>query len=308
MADAPLSVWSAPVSIGARAVLLFLWRCARADRPTAWPSQSLIVDVTGQHPRTVQKQLRELREAGLIEAAGTVGRGVIVWRLTPGHIAASDSTPGHIAGPPPAISPPPTLVGSPKEAQPNGDEEDDHHETASISHISDAPNLREKRRIAAIKIWEAHEQRCVDREIGRAARGGGLRRPSKKDINAIIRCASQLRTQENLEERRAWLILRDAAVAAVDRAADARDEGDDFAEKLCMWRRRDPFGGKKLGAMLDELDRKIRAERAASRNREGANVQSEDRRRELEERAKAQRFRMRAVGDFEVNDGKTDTE
>jgi hypothetical protein len=127
---------------------------------------------------------------------------------------------------------------------------------SALTHPVGKETVAQKRKRSARVVWEAHERRCVARGIGREALGGGLRDPQDTDLAAIIRCARKLMKQESLSERVAWLILRDAAVAAVDEAADAKDEGDDFAHKLITWRRRDPFGGKKLGPMLDALQRR----------------------------------------------------
>lgn len=94
--------------------------------------------------------------------------------------------------------------------------------------------------------------------------------------------------QESLQERTAWLILRDAAVAVVDEAADAKEEGDDFAHKLITWRRRDPFGGKKLGPMLQALERKRGQDPAAAPTTvtTGPNRRSDEERAELERRVR----------------------
>lgn len=116
--------------------------------------------------------------------------------------------------------------------------------------------IRQKRRRAAGAVWDAHERKRVDRGIGRPAKGGGLRKARKQDLDAIVRCAAEIQATENVEEKTAWKILRDAALAAVDAAADAAERGDEFADKLKGWRATNPFGGKKLGPMLQELERR----------------------------------------------------
>lgn len=278
MADAPIFAWSAKVSTGARLLLVLLWRFARADRPTAWPSQRTLIDITGSHARTIQRQLSELREHGWIEACGETGDGVTIWRLaegaptdaTPGIPVASGVSPGDHAVPPPAILSSTSLSGEAQvEAQPTtaGEEVEISTVTAlALVPVESNEKIATKRRKAALVVWNAHEQRRVDRQIGRAAIGGGLRKPAPKDIAAIIRCATTLRDQENVQEGTAWRILKDAAIAAVDAAARAMESGTDpeFAKKLRDWRRDDPFGGNKLRAMLRELERSLKQKRVVS--------------------------------------------
>lgn len=116
----------------------------------------------------------------------------------------------------------------------------------------DIATLRTK---AAKAVWRAHEQARVDLLRARRAAGGGLREPTDEDIAALKRCATKLRKQENLDEGGAWRMLRAAAIASVEAAARARANGRESAEQLVEYRRVNPFGGKKLGHMLAELER-----------------------------------------------------
>lgn len=255
--EAPDAAFSAPVSKGARLVLVRLYKYARDYRCTAWPSQRVLADLTGQNERSVRRQLGELEALGWIERESVKPGGQIEWRLR------SDLHDG--SSPPDRSAPPP---GSSMRLHPlHEDQREEQRETTTdgtavvvpISPISDGSlTTAQRRKLAATAVWDAHERQCVERGIGRHALGGEgqLRKPQDTDIAAIIRCARTLMKQEGIQERTAWLILRDAAVAVVDEAADAKEEGDDFAHKLITWRRRDPFGGKKLGPMLDALQRR----------------------------------------------------
>lgn len=287
--EAPDAAFSAPVSAAARLVLVRLYKYARDYRCTAWPSQRVLADLTGQNERSVRRQLGELEALGWIERESVKPGGQIEWRLR------SDLHDG--SAPPDRTTLPP---GSSVQLHPL---QEDQREEQRVSTTEGAaivvPMLptpggklttAQRRKIAATAVWEAHERRCVERGIGRHALGSGgeLRKPQDADIAAIIRCARSLMKQESLQERTAWLILRDAAVAVVDEAADAKEEGDDRAHKLITWRRRDPFGGKKLGPILGALERKRGQDPAAAPTTvtTGPDRRSDEERAELERRVR----------------------
>lgn len=295
--DAPDFVFSADVSIGARLVLVYLWRHARADRPTAWPSARTISLATRQHIRSVRKQLAELNAKGWIGREGVTDGGSIVWCVqsaTPGPTdTASDDQVAAGPGEGVAVRP----LSSLEEAQ----VEDTTSATFALTHPDDGMTLAQRRVATARYVWKCHEEHRVESGLGRHAAGGGLREPAPEDLNAIVRCALRIKKQERIsdaDERRAWGILRAAALAAVDRAVRARDEGDDWAERYAEWRRTDPFGGKKLDRMLAELERQRQERPRPTDFKVGANVRSDEERRELERRVlEQQERRLRVVND-----------
>ncbi len=68
MADAPDTLWLAPVTVGARMLGALLWRYAPHSEaePFVWPAVRTLAEQTGQDARVVRRQLMELRCADLI--------------------------------------------------------------------------------------------------------------------------------------------------------------------------------------------------------------------------------------------------
>lgn len=87
MADMPWRYWSrGDLKEGTRLVLAALWRHARSDEreaylhgrgpaPFVWPTVETVTRVVGRDIRTVERDLKALREAGLITRTSTLVAG-----------------------------------------------------------------------------------------------------------------------------------------------------------------------------------------------------------------------------------------